>query len=246
MHARPSRSPTPARLPQAPRPTATAAVDVARLAALVVVMFGHCALLLATIDSNGLWIGNLLGELPAIAPVTWVVQVMPLFFLAGGAAGAYGWREGTQWGTWLFSQGAATVSAGVLVSRVLDGRPVRRRPGARAGVRRCHRARVGGTSVVPRRLSRGARVRACADPAADRARRRRRGRVPSRGRRGVRRNSVRRRHAHGGGRQLRRRLADPRRHRRGVRAPVDRCAGRTRRRGISVRRAGAARRVRAV
>ena len=56
-------------------------------------MFGHCALLLATIDANGLRIGNLLGELPAIAPITWVVQVMPLFFLAGGAAGAYGWHS---------------------------------------------------------------------------------------------------------------------------------------------------------
>jgi Acyltransferase family len=80
------------------------AVDVARLAALIVVMFGHCALLLASIDSGGLHIGNLLGEVPAIAPVTWVVQVMPLFFLAGGAAGAYGWRPGTPWGTWLFTR----------------------------------------------------------------------------------------------------------------------------------------------
>jgi Acyltransferase family len=80
------------------------AVDVARLGALVVVMFGHCALLLATIDSGGLRIGNLLGELPALAPVTWIVQVMPLFFLAGGAAGAYGWRPGTPWGSWLFTR----------------------------------------------------------------------------------------------------------------------------------------------
>ena len=80
------------------------AVDVARLAALVVVMFGHCALLLATIDTSGLRIGNLLGELPAIAPITWVVQVMPLFFFAGGAAGAYGWHAGTPWGTWLFTR----------------------------------------------------------------------------------------------------------------------------------------------
>ena len=48
--------------------------------------------------------GNLLGQRPALAPVTWVVQVMPLFFLAGGAAGAYGWRAGTQWGTWLFAR----------------------------------------------------------------------------------------------------------------------------------------------
>jgi surface polysaccharide O-acyltransferase-like enzyme len=80
------------------------AVDVARLAALVVVMFGHCALLLATIDTDGLRIGNLLGELPATAPITWVVQVMPLFFLAGGAAGAYGWHTGSPWGTWLFTR----------------------------------------------------------------------------------------------------------------------------------------------
>jgi surface polysaccharide O-acyltransferase-like enzyme len=80
------------------------AIDVARLAALVVVMFGHCALLLATIDTNGLRIGNLLGELPVLNPLTWVAQVMPLFFLAGGAAGAYGWRAGTPWGTWLFTR----------------------------------------------------------------------------------------------------------------------------------------------
>ncbi|BBZ33421.1 acyltransferase family protein [Mycolicibacterium confluentis] len=80
------------------------AVDVARLAALVVVMFGHCALLLATITDQGLWVGNLLGEVPALTPITWVVQVMPLFFLAGGAAGAYGWKPGTAWGTWLFTR----------------------------------------------------------------------------------------------------------------------------------------------
>ncbi|RDH76537.1 acyltransferase [Mycolicibacterium moriokaense] len=86
------------------KPDRDRAVDVARLAALVVVMFGHCALLLATIDSSGLRIGNLLGEIPALAPVTWVVQVMPLFFLAGGAAGAYGWHRGTPWGTWLVTR----------------------------------------------------------------------------------------------------------------------------------------------
>jgi surface polysaccharide O-acyltransferase-like enzyme len=107
------------------------AVDVARLAALVVVMFGHCALLLATIDASGLRIGNLIGELPAIAPVTWVVQVMPLFFLAGGAAGAYGWHSGTPWGSWLFTRAQrlcrpvlwylAAWSVGVLVARMTLG-----------------------------------------------------------------------------------------------------------------------------
>lgn len=80
------------------------AVDVARLAALVVVIFGHCALLLATIDSSGVWIGNILGAMPALTPVTWIVQVMPLFFFAGGAAGAYSWHPGRAWGEWLFAR----------------------------------------------------------------------------------------------------------------------------------------------
>src|SRR5690242_7443984 len=80
------------------------AIDVGRLAALVMVMFGHCALLLATVDSRGVHIGNLIGAAPAVAPLTWIAQVMPLFFLAGGAAGAYGYRSGTPWGSWLFSR----------------------------------------------------------------------------------------------------------------------------------------------
>lgn len=103
--------PTPEALPaQAPdvdratRPDRDRAVDVARLAALVAVMFGHCALLLATIDSTGVRVGNILGALPELAPITWILQVMPLFFLAGGAAGTYSWRAGTPWGTWLFTR----------------------------------------------------------------------------------------------------------------------------------------------
>lgn len=107
------------------------AVDVVRLAALVVVIFGHCALLLATIDSNGLWIGNILGAVPALTPVTWIVQVMPLFFLAGGAAGAYSWRPGRTWGGWLFARAQrlcrpvfwylAAWSVGLLVVRAVLG-----------------------------------------------------------------------------------------------------------------------------
>src|SRR4051794_41812909 len=91
------------------------AIDVARLAALVVVMFGHCALLLATIDADGLHIGNLLGELPAIRPVTWLVQVMPLFFLAGGAAGGLGRGSRAPWGTGVFNRAQRACPPGVLV-----------------------------------------------------------------------------------------------------------------------------------
>ncbi|MEE6167762.1 MULTISPECIES: acyltransferase family protein [unclassified Mycolicibacterium] len=89
------------------KPERDRAVDVARLAALVVVMFGHCALLLATIDVGGVRIGNILGAIPGLAPITWIVQVMPLFFLAGGAAGAYSWHPDastTSWGAWLLTR----------------------------------------------------------------------------------------------------------------------------------------------
>ncbi|WP_135455219.1 acyltransferase [Mycobacterium sp. DL99] len=90
------------------KPDRDRAVDVARLGALLVVMFGHCALLLATIDSGGVRVGNILGALPALAPITWVLQVMPLFFLAGGAAGAYSWHadpgSAKPWGAWLLAR----------------------------------------------------------------------------------------------------------------------------------------------
>ncbi|WP_036449874.1 acyltransferase family protein [Mycobacterium marinum] len=102
-----SLTPDPAALARSTPPGRDRAVDVARLCALVVVMFGHCALLLATIDSHGVRIGNLLGELPALTPLTWLVQVMPLFFLAGGAAGAYGWHPtepAVPWGAWLLTR----------------------------------------------------------------------------------------------------------------------------------------------
>ncbi|CRZ14055.1 acyltransferase family protein [Mycolicibacterium neworleansense] len=86
------------------KPDRDRAVDVARLGALLVVIFGHCALLLATIDSGGVRVGNILGALPELAPITWVLQVMPLFFMAGGAAGAYSWHVGRSWGGWLFAR----------------------------------------------------------------------------------------------------------------------------------------------
>ena len=180
------------------------AVDVARLAALVVVMFGHCALLLATIDSGGLRIGNLLGELPAIAPVTWVVQVMPLFFLAGGAAGAYGWHAGTPWGTWLFTRAQrlcrpvfwylAAWTVGLLVARMILGAE------SAAGLGRECVALLWFLGVyfvvlafVPA-LTR-LRTRARRSPWWSR---------PSRGRCSRRRDPVRRRHTRVGRRQLRR------------------------------------------
>lgn len=80
------------------------AIDVARLGSLLVVMFGHCALLLAAFTDNGLWVRNTLGAQPSLQPITWVLQVMPLFFLAGAASAAYGVKPETSWGGWLLTR----------------------------------------------------------------------------------------------------------------------------------------------
>ncbi|GAB3134394.1 acyltransferase [Tsukamurella serpentis] len=79
-------------------------MDVARIVSLLVVMFGHCVLLLATITESGVWVGNVLGVQPSLQPITWIVQVMPLFFLAGAASSAYGLRPDTAWGGWLLGR----------------------------------------------------------------------------------------------------------------------------------------------
>ena len=217
------------------------AVDVARLAALVVVMFGHCALLLATIDADGLHIGNLLGEVPAIRPLTWVAQVMPLFFLAGGAAGAYGYRAGTPWGTWLFTRAQrlcrpvfwylAVWTVGLLVARMILGAESAARLGRECvallwflGVYLVVLAFV--PALTRLQSGRAVAVVVASLLAAVAA---------------VDGDSDRRRHARGGHRQLRDRLADPGGDRRGLCAPADRFARGARRRRIRVRRAGGAR-----
>ncbi|MFT3899549.1 MAG: acyltransferase [Gordonia sp. (in: high G+C Gram-positive bacteria)] len=82
------------------------AVDVARIVSLLVVMFGHCTFVLATVNSDGVKTGNLLAQVPHLQPLTWILQIMPLFFLAGAASAAYGLDSRSvgdrqPWGVWL-------------------------------------------------------------------------------------------------------------------------------------------------
>ena len=60
--------------------------DAIRAGSLLVVMLGHW--FMVTVSSDGT-IGNVLAVVPALQPITWVLQVMPLFFLVGGVAHAH-------------------------------------------------------------------------------------------------------------------------------------------------------------
>ncbi|GAB10820.1 hypothetical protein GOARA_063_00190 [Gordonia araii NBRC 100433] len=71
------------------------AVDVLRLASLIVVIAGHSIMLTVAPPGPGgdrLVLGNLLGDYPFLQVATWLLQVLPLFFFAGAAAAVYGWR----------------------------------------------------------------------------------------------------------------------------------------------------------
>jgi fucose 4-O-acetylase-like acetyltransferase len=61
-------------------------VDAVRVVSLLVVIIGHW--LMADVSPAGV-VGNALVSAPSLQLVTWVLQVMPLFFLVGGVADAY-------------------------------------------------------------------------------------------------------------------------------------------------------------
>ncbi|MFG1923903.1 acyltransferase [Cryptosporangium sp. NPDC048952] len=63
-------------------------VDLLRVFSIGVVVLGHWLMLTLSVDDGELRTGNVLASLPAAQGLTWLFQVMPLFFLVGGAAHA--------------------------------------------------------------------------------------------------------------------------------------------------------------
>ena len=78
------------------------AVDVIRIAALLGVVLGHTVMATSTLrDGVFVW-DNLLTTSVLFQALTWVLQIMPLFFFAGAAVA--GWRAGASWGGWLMTR----------------------------------------------------------------------------------------------------------------------------------------------
>ncbi|MEW5808376.1 MAG: acyltransferase [Actinomycetota bacterium] len=85
----------------ATRPDRDRAIDVIRITALVGVVAGHTVMATSTIrDGVFVWT-NLLTASPVLQALTWIFQIMPLFFFAGVAASVQTWTPGTSWGNWL-------------------------------------------------------------------------------------------------------------------------------------------------
>jgi hypothetical protein len=80
-------------------------VDLLRVASILVVVFGHWLMAAVTIEAGELTAGHLLILADWTHPLTWVFQVMPVFFLVGGYANGLSWRSarrrGEGYGGWL-------------------------------------------------------------------------------------------------------------------------------------------------
>lgn len=76
-----------------------------RVVSILVVVFGHWLMAAVTIEDGELVPGHLLELAEWTHPLTWVFQVMPVFFFVGGYANGLSWRSarrrGEPYGTWL-------------------------------------------------------------------------------------------------------------------------------------------------
>ena len=80
-------------------------VDFLRVFSLAVVMLGHWLMAAVEWRDGRLVAGNVLEAAPAAQWLTWVFQIMPVFFVVGGFANTASWtaarRDGRGYGQWL-------------------------------------------------------------------------------------------------------------------------------------------------
>ena len=80
-------------------------VDLLRAVSILVVVLGHWTMAAVTVRDGELVPGHVLVLASWTHPLTWVFQVMPVFFLVGGYANALSWRSARRrdedYGTWL-------------------------------------------------------------------------------------------------------------------------------------------------
>ena len=89
-------------------------VDFLRAASILVVALGHWLMATAYQTDGRFELGHLLGIQPPTQWLTWIFQVMPLFFMVGGFSNSISWRSATRKGQsysqWLSSRMQRLVS----------------------------------------------------------------------------------------------------------------------------------------
>ncbi|MDG4796794.1 acyltransferase [Micromonospora sp. WMMD1082] len=118
-------------------------LDLLRALAIVLVVLGHWAIAAVSYDEHGRPDGHsALTAIPWAYPLTWAVQVMPVFFLVGGYANAASLaahrRRGGDAGGWLLGRSARllrptsalilVLAGGALIARLAGAEPAQVRP----------------------------------------------------------------------------------------------------------------------
>ncbi|WP_350347753.1 acyltransferase [Agromyces sp. G08B096] len=91
--AAPADPSEPERVAAAGRSGRDAGIDAARAACLVVVFVLHAMMVGVSVGPDGPVLENAMEGWAGFAPATWIVQVMPLFFVIGGYAGWTAWHR---------------------------------------------------------------------------------------------------------------------------------------------------------
>ena len=90
---------------EATPPSRNRVVDLIRVVSILVVVFGHWLMAAITFEGGAVVPGHLLELADWTHPLTWLFQVMPLFFFVGGYSNALSWRSarrrGEHYGAWL-------------------------------------------------------------------------------------------------------------------------------------------------
>jgi len=68
-------------------------VDFLRAASIGIVVIGHWLVAAAYQTDAGFELGHVLGIQPPTQWLTWIVQVMPVFFMVGGFSNGISWRS---------------------------------------------------------------------------------------------------------------------------------------------------------
>jgi hypothetical protein len=89
-------------------PSRNRAVDFLRAVSIIVVVFGHWLMASPWSDADGNHMGHMLTWAPFTHYVTWVFQIMPIFFFVGGYSNGITWdaavRDGLTYREWLYAR----------------------------------------------------------------------------------------------------------------------------------------------